>query len=437
MNAYRVALAAAMAGMTLASPMPQGLDLEALAVLPPPPTYTIATGLAAQTVTVDTASLVASVVSAISEVPLSTTGAAIKAKRQATASVCSGGNAQPTGSGPVTTPDTAAAFLANPAYGQAALAASTPPGYTQVFKNLNASSSDYGYLGYTTLSSYSTSQCAADCSAINDCWSFNIYFERDPSVDPGTGTNCDNPPSTTQIKCVFWGAPISTTTATNSGQWRDQFQVVIAGSNGYVNYNVPAPAGYTKPTYLANEAIQAPLDCNNDNTYMGMRIFQSGPFDPTLCSAACSAASVFDTQQGIPTKAAPQLCTFFNTYMLYKNGQPQGQYCSLYNETWAPSYATNNGQYDQQGNHYTVGFSYSSSNATNPGTCTKAVDPLNGATGCSAGDAMTSCNNINPLTSSSNCICQQTASGQGVVFDESKVGTLSALYLDGLANDSS
>jgi len=31
---------------------------------------------------------------------------------------------------------------------------------------------------------------------------------------------------------VLWGTPISPETAVNTGQWRNQFQVVIAGSNG-------------------------------------------------------------------------------------------------------------------------------------------------------------------------------------------------------------
>ena len=49
---------------------------------------------------------------------------------------------------------------------------------------------------------------------------------------------------------------------------------------------------------------------------------------------------------------------FFNAYVLSENGVPQGLYCSLYNETWGPSYATNYGQY--RGNdEYSVSDSYS------------------------------------------------------------------------------
>lgn len=68
---------------------------------------------------------------------------------------------------------------------------------------------------------------------MNGCVSVNVYFERDPKVDPGKG--CPNPPSTTYIKCALWGAPIRANDAINTGQYRDQFQVVIAGSNGYTD----------------------------------------------------------------------------------------------------------------------------------------------------------------------------------------------------------
>jgi len=60
---------------------------------------------------------------------------------------------------------------------------------------------------------------------------------------------------------VFWGVPLDSQTAVNSGQWRDQFQVVIAGSNAY-NKIPDTPAGYTTPLSLGNYAINAPLQCN-------------------------------------------------------------------------------------------------------------------------------------------------------------------------------
>lgn len=137
-----------------------------------------------------------------------------------------------------------------------------------------------------------------------------------------------------------------------------------------MNYNQPtAPSGYTTPQFLNNASINAPLDCNGASTYMGVRMFNSGPFDVNLCAAACTATSQADIANPPRDGRPPMLCNFFVTYLLLKNGVVLGQYCALYNETWSNSYATNFGQYDQSGNHYTIMDSYSSSNSTNPGIC--------------------------------------------------------------------
>lgn len=90
--------------------------------------------------------------------------------------------AQPLGAGPVSSPDTAAAFLSDDVYAAKALAAPVPSGYRQTFSNLAASSSAYGYMGFVTLQSYDTALCASKCNAINGCSAINIYFERDPTV---------------------------------------------------------------------------------------------------------------------------------------------------------------------------------------------------------------------------------------------------------------
>ena len=52
--------------------------------------------------------------------------------------------------------------------------------------------------GFTNLASYDSEKCASKCNAISGCAAFNLYYERDPSKDPGTG--CENPTSTTNIK---------------------------------------------------------------------------------------------------------------------------------------------------------------------------------------------------------------------------------------------
>jgi len=171
-------------------------------------------------------------------------------------------------------------------------------------------------------------------------------------------------------RCSFWGAPIDSSTATNTGQYRGNFQVLIAGSNGYVNMKPPAtPAGYTTPYNLNNASINAPLDCNGASTYMGVRMFNTVPFDVNLCASACTSTSQYDLAHPPMDGSPPMICRFFVTYLLLKNGAVLGQYCALYNETWSATFATNFGQYDSQGNHFTILDSYSSSNTTDPGVC--------------------------------------------------------------------
>ena len=127
-------------------------------------------------------------------------------------------------------PDTPAGFLADPDYTAIATNAPTPQGYTLNFVNAQASISQNGYMGLYTLTSFDTIKCQELCDAAPACTAFNIYIERDPSVNPADG--CSNPSSTINYKCTLYGLPISILTATNTGQGRDQFTVVITGSNG-------------------------------------------------------------------------------------------------------------------------------------------------------------------------------------------------------------
>ncbi|KAL8675795.1 MAG: hypothetical protein Q9186_007601, partial [Xanthomendoza sp. 1 TL-2023] len=79
------------------------------------------------------------------------------------------------------------------------------------------------------------------------------------------------------------------------------------------------------------------------------------------------------TTFGIPPANGPaQTCQFYNTYAMYKNDVYQGQYCTLYNQTWDAKYATNSGQYRGR-DHYTIQYSYIASNATNRGQCPQAA----------------------------------------------------------------
>ncbi|KAI4701025.1 hypothetical protein J4E89_010861 [Alternaria sp. Ai002NY15] len=267
---------------------------------------------------------------------------------------------QPLGKGPVPSPDTAEAFLAMEEISKAATDASTPAGYVNKFKNLKGSNNAVAYLGYKTLDTYDTQACADSCTEKDGCSSFNIFYERDPSVVPAD--SCSNPASTTVIKCVLWGSPVTAETAVNNGQWRADFHVVIAGSNGYDSERVVSVDGYSGES-LGNVAINAPNDCNGDDTYMGYKLFNDGqPFEPARCAAACEA----ETKWNVEHLNSRMLCKFFNTYVLMKNGEPQGQYCTMYTQKWAKSVAVNDGQY-RGDDHYTIASSYSYSNTADPG----------------------------------------------------------------------
>lgn len=85
-------------------------------------------------------------------------------------------------------------------------------------------------MGLHTFDTYDPAACQALCDAADLCTAFNIYFERDPTVNPAD--NCRDPPSVTNIKCTLWGSRLTPETAVNAGQLREDFHVVITGSNG-------------------------------------------------------------------------------------------------------------------------------------------------------------------------------------------------------------
>ncbi|PNS19046.1 hypothetical protein CAC42_1782 [Sphaceloma murrayae] len=155
--------------------------------------------------------------------------------------------AQPTGIGYVTNPDDPNSFVKDQYYSNAADNAVTPSGYTQVFQDIVAANSADNYMGFTFLTTYDVSGCAAQCNSISGCTSFNIYFERDPVMAPDA-TACPNPPSLTRIKCVWWGGLVSLDNANNYGNLQADFYVAVAGSNGYENTDRAAKLRAATPT---------------------------------------------------------------------------------------------------------------------------------------------------------------------------------------------
>ncbi|KAI0101104.1 hypothetical protein F4814DRAFT_442783 [Daldinia grandis] len=257
----------------------------------------------------------------------------------------------PTGAGPTPNRDTDSAFLGLRAFARIATQAPTPSGYNSTFVNIHARSVSYGYLGFITVDSYDTQTCADQCDDVwRGCQGFNIFFERDPSLAPGTG--CTNPPSTTNIKCIFWGGLVSVETAINTGQYVADFHVVIAGSNGYMKNAVPTVPGYDgEPT--GNDTIDVPPDdmdptpTTTARTRTRTRTSTSPPTNTaqggTYIGAAACDAQNRNNLANPPERGQPQICRFFTTYLLLRNGRPAGQYCALYTRYYPRRFATNSG----------------------------------------------------------------------------------------------
>lgn len=226
MKASLAYLLPAAASLVAASPLTarQELEIDLLEAAEPPVIVSVPVGPASKTVGYDLpAATQDAVTDPLPVEPVARRSAAAAEKRDACAP-------QPNGKGPVPNPDTADAFLASPEFASAAAAATAPPGYYSTFANLKASNNAYGLLGFRTLDAYDAAACAARCDADEHCSGFNLYFERSPTVDPAA--NCADPPSTTAIKCVWWGGLVNKDNALNDGQVRGDFRIVIAGSNG-------------------------------------------------------------------------------------------------------------------------------------------------------------------------------------------------------------
>lgn len=345
-------LLAAVAGLAAAAPRPQDIDPDVVNALPSPTLLGPAVTASSEVVLYASSSVISSIQAAVSAAPSSDSGDSSEKRKRQAASTC---QPQPSGSGPVANPDTVSAFLNNPALAAVASAAATaaPATYTNVFTNLQGSTQQTGYLGLHTLTSYDVGKCAAYCDASTFCEAFNLYFERDPTLNPND-PSCANPPSLTNIKCTLYGYPISANSATNTGQYRNQFQVVIAGSNGYVkNWVPPSYTNFTGPTAL-------PCAINAPSGYIGPKAYDTGRFDPSLCAAACQAQTLYDKTHPAADATTYDACNFFTAYILEKNGIPTGTSCALYTQPWDPSYATNCGPQTRSDGVYTVveAFSY-------------------------------------------------------------------------------
>ncbi|KAF2825770.1 hypothetical protein CC86DRAFT_34706 [Ophiobolus disseminans] len=232
------------------------------------------------------------------------------------------------GSGPSPSNDTSQDFLAFQNFTDAATLAHTPYGYNLSFINQTATVwNNQTFLDFNEVTYYNVDGCADMCNARNMCYAFTIFFQREPMLDPADA--CPNPDSTTRIICNLYTSAISLGNATYSGKNESQFQIVIAGSNAYtqvVNITVPAANGYDTDIYDNGAAIDAPLDCNGQNTSLGVTTWTDGKSDAQRCADACNANSN---------------CHFANSYFQNLGDPPHNQYCALYTAHWPSWYATN------------------------------------------------------------------------------------------------
>ncbi|KAK7710853.1 hypothetical protein SLS64_005758 [Diaporthe eres] len=54
---------------------------------------------------------------------------------------------------------------------------------------------------------------------------------RSPTVAPSADNSCPNPPSQCHIVCLLYNGTFTIADFINTGEWRGQFQVVIAGKS--------------------------------------------------------------------------------------------------------------------------------------------------------------------------------------------------------------
>ncbi|KAF2632924.1 hypothetical protein BU25DRAFT_444923 [Macroventuria anomochaeta] len=145
------------------------------------------------------------------------------------------------GVAPTPTPNTPEAFASFNYYDVVAnsTVAEHPGNYENFLVAGNAAlHDDDAYVAYKELKGYDVGACARECDLTGGCASFNIYFQRHPSLAPGPA--CPNPEANIVVRCALFNAPMSAAQATNHGQQRgpadaegDRFEVLMRGSNAY------------------------------------------------------------------------------------------------------------------------------------------------------------------------------------------------------------
>lgn len=211
---------------------------------------------------------------------------------------------QPDGNGPAGL--SVDQFLSNSDFKQAATSApvqvtgKSGATYAQVFSNLQAAASANSYLGLHTLDSYDVNKCAAFCDDIALCTSFNIYIERDPSLNPTKNDStaptvwgywCPNPSAITNYKCTLWGSNLDASMATNQGEWRKDFQVVITGSDGYDKTNNTTPSCQITSNIPASTPVSTAISSATSIAISTMPATTAAPITTTTTMTTTTAKS--------------------------------------------------------------------------------------------------------------------------------------------------
>lgn len=129
----------------------------------------------------------------------------------------------------------------------------------------------------------------------------------------------------TTFKCTLFGSNIDASMATNKGQKREDFEIVITASNGYDKTNQVTPPDCTTPIVTSTAVPTSkpssnpkppknpwkkPENCgkkgiNAPKYHMGSKFFP-GPFNPQVCSNYALL------QNEVNAKAGKSQCQMFN-----------------------------------------------------------------------------------------------------------------------------
>jgi hypothetical protein len=86
-------------------------------------------------------------------------------------------------------------------------------------------------MGWLNLANYDVTGCGTYCNNTAGCLSFDIFYQRSPTLAPSFNSSCPNPPSMTSVMCWIYSTAMTTADLVNTGETRGQFQVVIAGES--------------------------------------------------------------------------------------------------------------------------------------------------------------------------------------------------------------